>query len=66
MALSVDLDRAVEQARAEVAGMSADECIAVAAFVRGQKSILGSDRQREIAEQMALELERRASSRKST
>lgn len=56
----------MERARAEVAGMSADECIAVAAFVRGQKGILGSDRQREIAEQMALELERRASSREST
>jgi hypothetical protein len=60
VALSIDLLRRVEESRARVDAMTVDECLGTAALLRAGVARLETDRQRELAQELATEFEERA------
>lgn len=60
VALSPERQQAIADARAEVAAMTPERCLGAAALARRVKPMLTSERQREIAEQLAREFEAQA------
>jgi hypothetical protein len=60
MVLGPEWQRLVTEARAELAAMSPEECVGCAGLLRDVKPSLTSERQREIAEEIARDFEARA------
>jgi hypothetical protein len=60
MAIDADLWRAGEEAERRVSAMSREDCLAAAKVARDVKPILATDRQRQIAEALAVRFEERA------
>lgn len=60
-----DLQRSVEEARREFEGMTPEKSLAVARLVRKAKPRLETERQRELAEEMASRFEQRAAAHAS-
>lgn len=60
MRFSPDIEQYLAESKAEVEGWSPGAYRETAAFARQMKPVLGSDRQREIFEEIACDLEARA------